>query len=161
VFIVCSVVMFLTFVRDNFFRPWDWEWIKGLGGLLSHKHIPAGYFNAGEKLWFWFGVVLLGLVMSISGLILDFVNFGQTRYLIQLADYLHLAGATLYIAAAMGHIYIGTLGTPGTYEAMRYGTVDEAWAKTHHEIWYEEVKAGAPPTAPSGEPPAVRPRPGY
>jgi formate dehydrogenase subunit gamma len=161
VFIVCSVVMFLTFVRDNFFRPWDWEWIKGLGGLLSHKRIPAGYFNAGEKLWFWFGVVLLGLVMSLSGLMLDFVNFGQTRYLIQLADYLHLTGATLYIAAAMGHIYLGTLGTPGTYEGMRYGTVDEAWAKTHHEIWYEEVKAGAPPAAPSGEPPAVRPRPGY
>jgi formate dehydrogenase subunit gamma len=115
---------------------------------VSHKHVPAGFFNAGEKAWFWFGVTLLGLVMSFSGLILDFVNFGQTRYVLQLANYLHLAGATFYIAAAMGHIYIGTLGTPGAYEAMRHGTVDEEWARAHHAIWYEEVKSGVAPTEP-------------
>jgi formate dehydrogenase subunit gamma len=86
--------------------------------------------------------------MSFSGLILDFVNFGQTRYVLQLANYLHLAGATFYIAAAMGHIYIGTLGTPGAYEAMRHGTVDEEWARAHHAIWYEEVKSGVAPTEP-------------
>jgi formate dehydrogenase subunit gamma len=148
-FIVCSVVMFITFVRKNFFRRWDWQWIKHGGGLVSHKHIPADYFNAGEKLWFWGGVVALGLIMSVTGLVLDFVNFGQTRYIQQIADYLHLAGATLYIAAAMGHIYIGTLGTPGAYEAMRHGTVDANWAKAHHEIWYDEV-THTTPTPPPG-----------
>jgi formate dehydrogenase subunit gamma len=40
------------------------------------------------------------------------------------------------------HIYLGTVGMRGAYQAMRYGYVDEAWAKEHHEIWYEEVKAG-------------------
>jgi formate dehydrogenase subunit gamma len=147
-FIVCSVLLFITFLRRNFFNRYDRQWIKQGGGLVSHKHVPAGFFNAGEKAWFWLGVTLLGLVMSISGLILDFVTFGQTRYVLQLANYLHLAGATLYIAAAMGHIYIGTLGTPGAYEAMRHGTVDEEWAKAHHAIWYEEVKSGALPTEP-------------
>ena len=147
-FIVCSIVMFLTFVRQNFFRSWDWHWIKHGGGLVSHKEIPAGYFNAGEKLWFWGGVVLLGLIMSVTGLILDFVNFGQTRYVLQIADYLHLAGATLYIVGAMGHIYLGTLGTPGAYEAMRHGTVDANWAKVHHELWYDEVTHTTPPTPP-------------
>ncbi len=147
-FIVCSIVMFLTFVRHNFFRRWDWQWIKHGGGLVSHKEIPAGYFNAGEKLWFWGGVVLLGLIMSVTGLVLDFVTFGQTRYLLQIADYLHLAGATLYIVATMGHIYIGTLGTPGAYEAMRQGTVDANWAKVHHELWYDEVTHTTSPTPP-------------
>jgi formate dehydrogenase subunit gamma len=151
-FVVCSIIMILTFLRDNFFRRWDWEWIKHGGGLTSHRHIPAGYFNAGEKIWFWGGVVLLGMVMSISGLILDFVTFGQTRYVLQIANYLHLAGATLYIVAAMGHIYIGTLGTPGAYEAMRNGTVDANWAKAHHEIWYDEVMHAAPPPPPAPAP---------
>jgi formate dehydrogenase subunit gamma len=147
-FIVCSIIMFLTFVRDNIFRRWDWLWIKKGGGLVSKKHIPAGYFNAGEKLWFWAGVVLLGMLMSATGLVLDFVNFGQTRYIQQLANYLHLAGATLYMVAAMGHIYIGTIGTPGAYEAMRHGTVDAEWAKAHHELWYDELTHTTPPTPP-------------
>ena len=101
-FIVCSVIMFFTFLRRNFFRRWDWDWIKQGGGLVSHKHIPADYFNAGEKMWFWGGVVLLGLLMSVTGLVLDFVTFGQTRYVLQIANILHIAGATLYIAARIG-----------------------------------------------------------
>jgi formate dehydrogenase subunit gamma len=167
-FIVCSVLMFFTFLRRNVFRRIDWQWVKQGGGLVTHKHVPAGFFNAGEKSWFWLGVTLLGLVMSISGLILDFVTFGQTRYVMQIANYLHIAGATFYIAAAMGHIYIGTWGTPGAYEAMRHGTVDESWAKAHHAVWYDEVKAGVAPGTfddrlppdqrpPAGSPPPPRP----
>ena len=147
-FVVCSVIMFITFMRKNFFQRADWRWIKQGGGLVTHKHIPAGYFNAGEKIWFWGGVVVLGLLMSVTGLILDFVNFGQTRYVLQIADYLHLGGATLYMIGAMGHIYIGTLGTPGAYEAMRHGTVDSNWAKAHHELWYNEVTHSAPTSPP-------------
>jgi formate dehydrogenase subunit gamma len=158
-FIVCSVLMFITFLRRNFFNRRDWQWVKQGGGLVSHKHVPAGFFNAGEKAWFWFGVTLLGIVMSITGLVLDFANFGQTRYVMQVANYLHVAGATLYIAAAMGHIYIGTWGTPGAYQAMREGTVDEAWAQAHHAIWYEQVKNGTAPGAHPGGGAPVRPAP--
>jgi len=143
-FILCSLLMFFTFARKNIFKRWDWQWIKRGGGLASHQHVPAGYFNAGEKAWFWGGVTLLGLLMSATGLLLDFVNFGQTRYILQMANYLHIAGATLYIAASMGHIYIGTLGTPGAYQAMRHGMVDEEWARTHHELWYNEVMHNPP-----------------
>ncbi len=173
-FIVCSVLMFFTFLRRNFFRRIDWLWFRKAGGMLTHEHVPAGFFNAGEKSWFWLGVTLLGLVMSISGLILDFVSFGQTRYVLQVANYLHLLGATFYIAAAMGHIYIGTWGTPGAYHAMRHGDVDESWARAHHGIWLDEVKAGVPVgtfdkrvpppdhppppgAAPGNVPPGVRP----
>ncbi len=141
VFIVCSVLMFFTFVRGNHFNRRDWQWVRRGGGIVSHEHVPAGYFNAGEKAWFWFGVVLLGLAMSISGLILVFPTQGATRYLLQMANYLHLGAGTLYMAAALGHIYLGTLGTPGAYHAMRHGTVDETWARAHHRDWYEEVRA--------------------
>ena len=156
-FVLCSIVMFFTFLRRNFFQRIDWEWVKQGGGLFTHKHVPAGYFNAGEKTWFWLGVTLLGLVMSVTGLVLNFVNFGQTRYVLQVANYLHIIGATFYIVAAMGHIYIGTWGTPGAYEAMRHGSVDEAWAKAHHALWYEQAKQGI---APGGAPPPQPPAPG-
>jgi formate dehydrogenase subunit gamma len=161
-FIVCSVLMFFTFLRRNFFNRIDWQWVKAGGGLVSHKHVPAGFFNAGEKTWFWGGVVMLGLVMSITGLILDFVTFGQTRYVLQMANYLHIAGATAYMVGAMGHIYLGTYGSPGAYQAMREGSVDENWAKAHHALWYEDVKSGAAPgggVRPDAAPP-VAPRPG-
>jgi len=140
-FILCSLVLFFTFMRHNVFRRHDWTWLRNAGGRLSHRREPAGYFNAGEKIWFWGAVVLLGLLMSLTGLVLDFVNFGATRYLLQWANSLHLGGATLYIAAALGHIYIGTLGTPGAYTGMRRGTVDEAWARTHHNLWYHDLQA--------------------
>jgi formate dehydrogenase subunit gamma len=158
-FIVCSILMFFTFLRENIFRRWDWEWIKKGGGLVTHQHVPAGYFNAGEKLWFWGGVAFLGLIVSVTGLTLNFVNFGQTRYILQWANYLHVAGATLYIVASMGHIYIGTLGTPGAYHAMRYGTVDEEWARAHHEYWYQDAAAGGHPDG--SHPHGAAPRPGH
>lgn len=174
-FIVCTILMFFTFLQRNFLRKIDWQWVKQGGGLVQHKHVPAGFFNAGEKAWFWFGVTLLGLIMSATGLALDFIGFGQTRYLLQVANTLHMVGAAFYIAAAMGHIFIGTWGTPGAYHAMRHGTVDETWAKAHHRVWYEEVKAGVPPgtlddkfsdnpppdAPPDSTPPGgMRPRPG-
>lgn len=147
VFIACSVALFVTFFWQNLLRKWDWNWIKRGGGLVSHEHVPAGYFNAGEKLWFWGGLVFLGLIMSMSGLLLNFPNFGQTRYLLQLADYLHIGGAALYIVGAMGHSYIGSVGNPGSFDAMRHGTVDEVWAKVHHRYWYEDIKHGRSPAA--------------
>ena len=60
----------------------------------------------------------------------------------QLANIVHAISALLFIALAFSHIYIGTIGAEGAYESMRFGLVDESWAKEHHEIWYEEVKAG-------------------
>ena len=161
-FIICSVLMFITFVRRNFFHRRDWQWVKQGGGLVSHKHPPAGFFNAGEKAWFWLGVTLLGILMSITGLVLDFVTFGQTRYVLQVANFLHIAGAAVYIAAAMGHIYIGTWGTPGAYQAMREGTVDENWAAAHHSLWLEEVRNGTatdPAHRPHPDAKPVRPNP--
>lgn len=161
-FIASSIAMFITFLRKNLFERWDWQWIKKGGGLRTHEHIPAGFFNAGEKLWFWGGVTLLGLLMTCTGLMLDFpylkqigANIAITRYLLQVADTLHLTGATLYMAAAMGHIYIGTWGTPGTYHGMRHGDVDADWARAHHEIWYDQAtRPGQLPEPDRGRPPA-------
>lgn len=141
-FIFCTLVMFVTYVKDNLWRVVDFVWLKKAGGLLSGEHVPSGRFNAGEKIWFWFGVILLGLVSGVSGLLLDFPNFEQTRFVMQLANVVHAISAVLFIVMALAHIYLGTIGADGAYEAMRTGYVDETWAKEHHRTWYEEVKAG-------------------
>lgn len=147
VFIVASVAMFVTFVRHNRFDRVDLQWVRRLGGLRGGGPPPAGYFNAGEKLWFWFGLTLLGLLMSATGLVLDFPYWGpvgaaagSTRYVQQVANVLHLVGATLYIGATLGHVYMGTLGTPGTWRGMRHGSVDERWAEHHHPLWWQQLR---------------------
>lgn len=57
----------------------------------------------------------------------------------QLANVIHAVAAMIFMAAFLGHVYMGTIGTEGAYQAMRRGEVDETWAKEHHEIWYQEV----------------------
>jgi formate dehydrogenase subunit gamma len=158
VFIVCTVLILLTFVRDNGWRAYDWIWIRKFGGMLSGHDVPSHRFNAGEKLWFWFGVLLLGLIVGASGLVLDFPNFNQTRNTMQIANVIHLVAASLFMMMGLGHIYMGTIGMVGAYDAMRTGYVDETWAREHHEYWYNDVKAGRIP--PSGDvlpPPMPRP----
>ena len=151
VFSLSIIVTFVLFVRDNFPKKEDMTWVKRFGGLFSKgAHVPSGRFNAGEKAWFWGGLTLLGLIMTVTGFILDFPNFEQTRGQMQLAWTWHAIAAVLFICGAMGHIYIGTLGMEGAYKAMRTGRVDEAWAKEHHEYWYDDIKAGRIPAQRGG-----------
>ena len=152
VFMFSIVVFVVTFIRDNFPRACDFIWLAKVGGVLSGEVVPAGRFNAGEKIWFWGGVIGLGMVSSASGLVLDFPNFDQTRALMMLANIVHVIAALLFIVWSFTHIYLGTVGTTGAYEGMRNGYVDETWAREHAQYWYEDVKSGrrAPPSGAPG-----------
>ncbi len=142
-FAVSLVVFILMFVKDNLLRAYDFSWFAKAPGFFAGKHIPSGRFNGGEKVWFWGGVVVLSLALVGSGAVLLFPNFDQVRSTMQQASIIHMIAALLVIAAAFGHIYLGTVGVDGAYQAMRSGYVDEVWAKAHHEYWYNEVKGGA------------------
>jgi formate dehydrogenase subunit gamma len=145
-FIFAIVVMFLIYVKDNLFNSGDVRWISRMGGMFSKGgEVPSGRFNGLEKLWFWGGMVLLGTVMSVTGLILDFPNWNQGREVMQQANLIHIIAGVLFIAGSFGHIYIGTIGMEGAYRGMRDGYVDETWAREHHSIWYEEVRQGKRP----------------
>jgi formate dehydrogenase subunit gamma len=159
-FILCAVMLFFTFVKDNVPRAYDFIWVRKFGGLFSGEHVPSHRFNAGEKAWFWGGLATLGLVAGASGLVLDFPNFGQTRNTMQIANVVHMVSTLLFMLAAFGHIYMGTLGVAGAYDAMRTGDVDEAWAKEHHEYWYDDVKSGKIKVAPSASSGVAQPQGG-
>jgi formate dehydrogenase subunit gamma len=157
-FIVATVIFVVLFIRDNLPRAYDLKWFaKSWAYLTGKEHVPSGRFNAGEKVWFWGGVVVLSVIVSWSGLILLFPNFDQTRAVMQEAWIWHAVAALIYIALSLGHIYLGTLGVEGAYQAMRTGYVDEVWAKEHHEIWYNEVKSGRRREAAGGAVPAGAP----
>ena len=141
-FIFCVAATFFTFLKDNWWKAHDMLWFKKAGGMFSKEHVPSDRFNAGEKSWFWGGVFLLSIIVAVSGLILDFPNFDQGRSIMQQANVIHAIAAVLFIAASLGHIYMGTIGVDGAYESMRNGTVDETWAKEHHEVWYNDIKSG-------------------
>lgn len=141
-FAVSVLVLFFTFLKHNWPRIHDLTWFAKGGGLTSGEHVPSGMFNAGEKVWFWAGVLLLGVTVSVSGLVLNFPNFQQGRGVMQLANIVHMVSTVLMMAMALGHIYMGTIGVQGAFDAMKTGYVDEAWAKEHHEYWFNEVKAG-------------------
>jgi formate dehydrogenase subunit gamma len=137
IFTVSLIALFIAFVRGNFPNTTDIRWILKGGGLLG-GHVSAGRYNAGEKVWFWVAVIA-GVALSGSGVIMLFPDFMGVRNLLQLSELTHGIAALIFIAFAIGHIYLGTVGTEGALEGMTTGDVDENWARTHHDLWLDEI----------------------
>jgi formate dehydrogenase subunit gamma len=164
-FAVSLLIVIVTFLRDNLPAKGDLNWLLKGGGMFSDHEIKSGRYNAGEKLVFWGGVFVLGLVVVGSGLVMDKLIPGLVyeRGTMQIAHMVHSVSNILMIVMFMGHIYLGWI-TEGAMEGMKTGYVDETWAKEHHELWYNDVKSGkipaqrgpAPaPSSPSGRPVSV------
>ena len=146
-FAVSLVVVFFTFVRDNFPNRGDLQWVLKGGGMFGGAEPPSGRFNAGEKIVFWGGVFFLGIIVVASGLVLDKVipGLAYLRGDMQVAHMVHGVATVLMMAMFLGHIYLGTLGMKGAFSAMKTGQVDEGWAKEHHALWYDDIQSGKVP----------------
>lgn len=147
--LVGFALIFVSWVRYNIPRKYDLEWFKGMGGLLRGPRPHIGRVNAGEKGWFWL-VFLFGITVGITGVILDFPIWGQSRFTMQASHVIHVVVAVLFVTASFGHIYMGTIGVEGAFEGMWTGFVDKGWALQHSDLWYEEMmreKRGHPETA--------------
>jgi formate dehydrogenase subunit gamma len=152
-FIIGLALIISLWIKDNLPRKVDLDWIKQGGGFIKSKHAPAGRFNAGEKLVFWWALAA-GLAVTISGIFLLFPFYWTNIAGMQAAQVVHAVIAVLFVAVILAHIYIGTLGMEGAFEAMATGEVDMNWAKEHHDQWYEAkirerpavVSQQAPPT---------------
>jgi formate dehydrogenase subunit gamma len=160
-FVVSLVIVFLTFLKDNFPQRGDLRWLLTFGGLFGKKEVPSHRFNAGEKAIFWGGVLFLGVIVIASGLVLDKLipNLLYDRGTMQIAHMVHAVATIAMMAMFIGHIYMGTIGMRGAYKAMRTGWVDETWAREHHEYWYEDIAAGKIPAERSKTTTIVQPAP--
>jgi formate dehydrogenase subunit gamma len=160
-FMLGVVMMFVLWVRHNIPDGVDLKWLaKGGGLLIKGVHPPAKKFNAGQKFIFWC-VIIGGLSLSLSGLsllfpfqlpmfaptfeVLNAVGFDLPTDLtmleeMQLSQLWHAAIGLVLIVIVFGHIYIGSLGMQGAFDAMGSGQVDENWAREHHSIWMAELK---------------------
>lgn len=136
-FTIGVVLIFLMWIGGNIPNKVDVEWFKRGGGIVGDDHPPAYRFNGGQKAIYWI-VVLGGAAVAITGYVLMFPFYGTTIDTMQYAQMIHAVVAMLFVAAMLGHIYIGTIGMEGAFEAMGEGTVDVNWAKEHHRLWLED-----------------------
>lgn len=144
VFMLALTWLFILFVRGNMPSPkLDLQWLLKGGGLFG-AHAHADRYNAGEKAWFWIASIV-GLALVISGIVLDFPIFGQSRATMEFYHWLHSIAAVVMIVVSFGHIYMGTAALEATFEVMKTGYCDANWAKEHHDIWYDRVKDSAEP----------------
>ncbi|WP_119678799.1 formate dehydrogenase subunit gamma [Indioceanicola profundi] len=145
-FVLGLVLMLVLWIRDNIPEKADIAWIKSAGGILASGkgvHLEAGRFNAGQKILFW-GVIFLGLSIALSGFLMMVPLYWTGVSGMQIIHVIHSLLAAAMMAMILGHIYIGTLGMEGAFDAMGRGEVDENWAIEHHRGWYnEQRKAGA------------------
>ena len=161
-FMLSLALSFVLWLRHNFPSKEDFVWLAKGGGMFSkHSHPPARKFNAGQKILFWV-IMLGGLSISMSGwaLLFPFESsmFAKTFGILnvfglslpttatpmqemQFATAWHGIVGLFLICVIIGHIYIGTVGMEGAFDAMGSGEVDENWAKEHHSIWAEEAIA--------------------
>jgi len=136
-FVIGLVLIIALWIKDNIPRKVDVDWIRQGGGFIKSKHAPSGRFNAGEKLVFWFALGA-GAAVTVSGVLLLFPFYVTNIAGMQIAHIVHAVVAVLFVAVIIGHIYIGTLGMEGAFEAMATGEVDLNWAKEHHDLWLED-----------------------
>jgi len=140
-FMLGVLLMLVVWIRDNIPDRYDIGWLKAGGGFFgSGRHVPAARFNAGQKMIFW-SVVLGGIALSASGIVMLFPFSIADINGMQWAQYVHALVGVVLIAIIIAHIYIGSLGMEGAYDAMGSGEVDLAWAKAHHSVWAEEQAA--------------------
>lgn len=177
-FMVGIALMFVLWVRHNLPSKYDIKWLALGGGILvKGAHPPSKKFNAGQKFIFW-SVTLGGLSISLSGISLLFpfefsmfatsfaalnvFGFGLPTDLgpmeeMHYAQMWHAWVSLGLIAIVVGHIYIGSLGMEGAFDAMGTGHVDENWAREHHSIWVAEVKGEPIPGPDDHGPPKAQP----
>ncbi len=166
-FMIALVIIFLFWVAHNIPNRTDLVWLSKGGGIIGSGHPPAEKFNAGQKIIFW-SVIILGTSISVSGLSLlfpfEFNMFGATfaklndwgitglvgleplhypltpQEEMQYAQLWHAIVSLVLTAIIFAHIYIGSVGMEGAFEAMGTGEVEEQWAREHHSLWVEEVQ---------------------
>ncbi|MEJ8474127.1 formate dehydrogenase subunit gamma [Roseibium algae] len=170
-FMAGLLMVFVMWVKHNLPDRTDVKWVLQGGGLFSSKyHPPAKKFNAGQKVIFWL-VIVGGVSLSVSGWALMFPftthffagTFGKINMIFgtelpaalsvlqeqQLNSLWHSIMAIFMVCVIMAHIYIGSIGMEGAFDAMGTGEVDLNWAKEHHSIWVDEEQSKTQ-KAPSG-----------
>lgn len=145
VFAASLIILLLMLLSKNIPNGSDIKWFLKGGGLIGKGHPSAGFANGGEKVWYWL-LATFGMAVVLTGLAINFL-VDLTRDQSMLALGIHAIASFIVMAVALGHIYIGTLGTEGSLEGMTSGEVDLNWAQQHHDEWVADLQKDGQLTA--------------
>jgi len=141
VFAISSVSLSLLHARDSFqFDRDDLAWLKVAGGYLHRggKSPPMGKYNTGQKL---FDICSLFSTLGLAAtgwVIWNPLSF--PRWLVQVCLAGHSLLFVVMASAIVVHVYLGTVGNPGTLPGMLWGEVSVAWARKHAPKWLAKVR---------------------
>lgn len=138
-----DVAFFFQFL--NWFTPMTWtkadgRWTRRVKEYVTNKEKveaeDVGFFNGGQKLYFW-SIVVSAVLFLVTGLPLWFDDV-VPRWSVAVSYVVHDIAALIMLGGFIIHVYEGTAAQPGTFQSMTDGTVSEEWAWTHHPAWYRE-----------------------
>jgi formate dehydrogenase subunit gamma len=145
-------VVFFGLQTLNWIRPMTWtaadtKWMRNIRNIAAGKEKQdppeTGFFNAGQKAQFW-EIVGGCAVYLVTGIILWAGTRTFGRWAVAVSYVLHDISAIIMLGGIFIHIYLSTIGEPGTFQAMIRGAVSEAWAWTFHPAWYKEMTGRDP-----------------
>ncbi len=150
-FLISVIPMFLFWLVEMLPTVDDIKWMFMLGGYLSKeiKEIPAGKFNAGQKMWFWVAT-LGGVVMIATGAAMYFQDFdyniasslGLSQIdLLRLSAIIHNGLALMVTAFFFTHVYMSLFAIKGAIHSMITGYKEEDEVKYLHSSFYKKLKA--------------------
>jgi formate dehydrogenase subunit gamma len=130
-----ATIATLVWVKSFTFKPYDKLWLQHLGGYLSKQSdsLPAGKYNAGQKVFFWM-TILLSIILTVTGrsLMISKVTETEASGMILV---IHGCAAALSIISIVGHIYLSLWANKGTWRVLKSGKVSEKWVQCHHPNW--------------------------
>ena len=123
-----------------FVLPEDLDWCMTAGGYLWHvdKVPETGKYNPGQKAFFLV-VAGGGILMILTGLIMWFPTALPTE-LVRWMYPLHALGFVAIFAFFFVHLYLGTIGNPGSVDAMVTGWMDKKVLTMLHPKWVKEME---------------------
>lgn len=146
VFEVAFLFQFLNWVGPMAWNEADRRWMRRVRAYATNEEKleaeDVGFFNGGQKLYFW-AIVICGILFLITGVLMWFDNLSP-RWVVAASYVIHDIAALVMLAGFIIHVYEGTAQQPGTFHSMIDGTVTEDWAWTHHPAWYHEVTGRDP-----------------
>ncbi|MBE0497573.1 MAG: formate dehydrogenase subunit gamma, partial [Campylobacterales bacterium] len=146
-FAIVVIPMFLMWVKEAIFNTDDIKWMMILGGYLSQEKrpIPAGKFNAGQKMWFWIAT-LGGLAMVVTGAMMYLLDFDMSMLvsltglsqidLLRAAAILHNVVGFAVLALFITHVYMSLFAIKGAVHSIIDGHMEEEEVKILHSSYY-------------------------
>jgi formate dehydrogenase subunit gamma len=142
-FVASLFWMLRVWLADMRITAADRKWGESMGHYVRNEDEnlpPIDRFNLGQKYFFW-AMLWAGIVLVLSGTVLWFPERipWSLRVLRYASVLLHVAAGLATIGLFIIHVYMGTAVVRGGFTSIIRGEVSQAWARTHHRLWYHRV----------------------